>query len=141
MLDEDCLTQCWRDIRQDAAAGVDQGSAQEDAQHLEEHMHRLVECLKQKRYRAKLVRRHSIPTGDGTQRPLGMPAGEDTLLHRAVARLLEAIYAQDFLRCRSGYRPHVGALDAVDTLPIKLQCGRDAWVVEADIKKFLDHTS
>jgi hypothetical protein len=29
----------------------------------------------------------------------------------------------------------------VDTLTIRLQFGRYAWVVEADIKKFLDHTS
>jgi group II intron reverse transcriptase/maturase len=31
-----------------------------------------------------------------------------------------------------------GALDAVDTLTIKRQCGRYAWVVEAAIKKFFD---
>jgi RNA-directed DNA polymerase len=138
MLDEDFLKQCWRDIRKDAAAGVDQVSAQAYEQHLEENLHRLVERLKQKRYRAKLVRRHYIPKGDGTQRPLGIPAVEDKLLQLAVARLLEAIYEQDFLRCSYGYRPQVGALEAVDTLTIKLQCGRDAWVVEADIKKFFD---
>jgi group II intron reverse transcriptase/maturase len=138
MLDEDFLKQCWRDIRKDAASGVDQVSAQEYAQHLEENIHRLVERLKQKRYRAKLVRRQYIPKGDGTQRPLGIPAVEDKLLQLAVARLLEAIYEQDFLRCSYGYRPKVGALDAVDTLTIKLQFGRYAWVVEADIKKFFD---
>jgi retron-type reverse transcriptase len=124
MLDDDFLTQCWRDIRKDAAAGVEQGSAQEYEHHLEENIHHLVERLKQKRYRAKLVRRHYIPKGDGTQRPLGIPAVEDKLLQLAVARLLEAIYEQDFLRCSSGYRPNVGALDAGDTLTIKLQCGR-----------------
>ena len=124
MLDEDFLKQCWRDIRKDAASGVDQVSAQKDEQHLEENIHHLVERLKQKRYRAKLVRRHYIPKGDGTQRPLGIPAVEDQLLQRAVARLLEAIDEQDVLRWSYGYRPKVGALDAVDTLTITLQCGR-----------------
>jgi group II intron reverse transcriptase/maturase len=138
MLDEDFLTWCWRDIRKAAASGVDQVSAQEYEQHLDANIHGLVERLKQKRYRAKLVRRHYIPKGDGTQRPLGIPAVEDKLLQRAVARLLEAIYEQDFLRCSYGYRPHVGALEAVDTLTIKLPFGRYAWVVEADIKKFFD---
>jgi RNA-directed DNA polymerase len=138
MLNEDFLKQCWRDIRKDAASGVDHVSAQVYEQHLDANIHDLVERLKQKRYRAKLVRRHDIPKGDGTQRPLGIPAVEDKLLQLAVARLLEAIYEQDFLRCSYGYRPHVGALDAVDTLTIKLQFGRYAWVVEADIKKYFD---
>ncbi len=138
MLDEDFLKQCWRAIRKDAASGVDQVSAQEDEQHLEETIHRLVERLKQKRSRATLVRRQSLPTGDGTQRPLGIPAGEDTLLPLAGARLLEAIDEQDCLRCSDGSRPKVGALDAVETRTIKRQCGRDAWVVEADITKCCD---
>jgi retron-type reverse transcriptase len=82
-----------------------------------------------------------MPTGDGTPRPLGIPAGEDKLLQLAGARLLEAIDEQDFLRGSYGYRPHVGALEAVDTLPITRQCGRYAWVVEAAIKKFFDSAS
>jgi RNA-directed DNA polymerase len=138
MLDEDFLKQCWRDIRKDAAAGVDQVSAQAYEQHLDENLHHLVERLKQKRYRAKLVRRHDMPKGDGTQRPLGIPAVEDQLLQLAVARLLEAIYEQDVRRWSDGYRPQVGALEAVDTLTIKRQCGRYAWVVEADIKQVFD---
>jgi RNA-directed DNA polymerase len=139
MLNEDFLKQCWRDIRKDAASGVDHVSAQAYEQHLDANIHDLVERLKQKRYRAKLVRRQYIPKGDGPQRPLGIPAVEDKLLQLAVAHLLEAIYEQDFLRCSYGYRPHVGALEAVDTLTIKLQFGRYAWVVEADIKKYLDN--
>jgi retron-type reverse transcriptase len=138
MLNEDFLKQCWRDIRQDAAAGVDQVSAQAYEQHLDENIHHLVERLKQKRYRAQLVRRQYMPQGDGTQRPLGIPAVEDKLLPLAGARLLEAISEQDFLRCSDGYRPQVGALDAVDTRTIKLQFGRYAWVVEADIQQFCD---
>jgi hypothetical protein len=98
-LDEDFLKQCWCDIRKDAASGVDHVSAQAYEQHLDENIHHRVERLKQQRYRAKLVRRHDIPNEDGTQRPLGIPAGEDKLLQLAVARLLEAIDEQDFLRC------------------------------------------
>jgi retron-type reverse transcriptase len=137
-LDEDVMNQCWRDSRQDAAAGVDQGSAQAYAQHLDEHIPRLVERLQQQRDRATLVSRHDMPTGDGTPRPLGIPAVEDTRLQRAVTRLLDAIDAQDFLRCRNGYRPHVGALEAVDTRTITRPFGRDAWVVEVDIKTFCE---
>jgi RNA-directed DNA polymerase len=102
MLDEDSLKQCWHDIRKDAASGVDHVSAQAYEQHLDDNLHHLVERLKQKRYRAKLVRRHYSPKGAGTRRPLGIPAVEDKLLQLAVARLREAIYERDFLRCRYG---------------------------------------
>ena len=63
---------------------------------------------------------------------------EDKLLQLAVTRLLTAIYEQDFLRCSDGYRPHIGALDAVDTLTITRQFGRYNGVVEADIQGFFD---
>lgn len=137
-LNEPVLKACWRDIRTEAASGVDRISAQDDERHLEENIHTLVERLKRTRYRAKLVRRQYIPTGDGQRRPLGIPAVEDTLLQLAVTRILQAIDEQDFLRCRDGYRPQVGALDAVDRLTIKLQFGRYNVVVEADIKGFFD---
>jgi len=66
---------------------------------------------------------------------------EDKRLQLAVTRLLTAIDEQDFLRGRDGYRPHLRALEAVDTLKITLQCGRYNWVGEADIKGFFDHAS
>jgi RNA-directed DNA polymerase len=138
MLNEELLRESWREIKKHAAYGVDQISAQDYEQHLEENIRDLVERLKQKRYRAKLVKRHYIPKGNGKLRPLGIPAVEDKLLQVAATRLLEAIYEQDFLPCSYGYRPGVGALDAVDKLTVKLQFGRYHYVGEADIKGFFD---
>jgi group II intron reverse transcriptase/maturase len=74
-------------------------------------------------------------------RPLGIPATEDKLLQLAVKRLLEAIYEQDFLPCSYGYRPRVGARQAVDQLTVQLQFGGYHQVVEADIKSFFDNLS
>jgi RNA-directed DNA polymerase len=138
MLNEELLRDCWREIRKDAAYGVDEVSAQAYEQDLDENISHLVERLKRKSYRAKLVRRHDIPQGDGKLRPIGIPAVEDKLLQLAVTRILTAIDEQDFLRCSYGYRPHIGALDAVDKLTITRQFGRYHWVVEADIKGFFD---
>ena len=116
MLNEELLKESWREVKKHAASGVDQLSAQDYEQHLEGNIRDLVERLKQKRYRAKLVKRHYIPKGNGQLRPLGIPAVEDKLLQVAVTRLLAAIYEQDFLRCSYGYRPGVGAVDtAVNT--------------------------
>src|SRR3989454_1551427 len=140
-LNEEMLRDGWRLLRKDAALGVDQISAAEYEANLEENIHQLVEQLKRKRYRAKLVRRHYIPKGEGKLRPLGIPALEDKLLQLAVKRLLEAIYEQDFLLCSYGYRPRVGALEAVDQLTVKLQFGGYHHAVEADIKGFFDNLS
>lgn len=139
MLNEEFLKDCWRYIRKDAAYGVDRISARQYEGNLEENIKHLVERLKRKSYRARLVRRHYIPKGEGKFRPLGIPAIEDKLLQLAVTRILVAIYEQDFLRCSYGYRPGVGALDAVDKLTIKLQFGQYNYVVEADIKGFFDN--
>jgi retron-type reverse transcriptase len=66
---------------------------------------------------------------------------EDKLLQTAVAQILEAIYEQAFLPCSDGSRRAVGALDALRDLTRTLQCGPYGFIVEADIKGFLDHTS
>jgi len=140
-LNEALLRDSWRLLRKEAALGVDQVSAAEYEANLEENIRQLVERLKRKRYRAKLVRRQYIPKGEGRMRPLGIPAIEDKLLQLAVKRLLEAIYEQDFLSCSYGYRPRRGALDAVDQLTVQLQFGGYHHVVEADIKSFFDNLS
>jgi len=140
-LNEELLLDSWRLLRKDAALGVDRVSAAEYEANLAENVHQLVERLKRKRYRAKLVRRHYIPKGNGGVRPLGIPATEDKRLQLAVKRLLEAIYEQDFLPCSYGYRPLVGARTAVDELRVKLQFGGYHQIVEADIKGFFDHLS
>jgi RNA-directed DNA polymerase len=139
LINEEFLKECWREINKKAAYGVDQISAREYERNLGGNIRDLVERLKRGTYRAKLVRRHYIPKADGKQRGLGIPAIEDKLVQRAVTKILEAIYEQDFLRCSYGYRPRKGALDAVDKLTVKLQFGPYNYIVEADIKAFFDN--
>jgi retron-type reverse transcriptase len=98
-----------------------------------------VERVKTQCYRAKFVRRHSIPKGNGALRPLGIPATEDTLLQMAVARILDAIDAPDFLSSRYGYRKKIGAREAVRDLTRHRQFGPYNSVVEADITGCFDH--
>ena len=139
LLNEEMLIDSWQFIRKSAASGVDRVSAKEYEQNLEENVQQLVDGLKRKQYRAKNVLRRYIPKGKGKLRPLGIPATQDKLLQIAVKRILEAIFEQDFLNSSYGYRPGVGALDAVDKLTIKLQFGKYNYVVEADIKGFFDN--
>ena len=74
----------------------------------------------------------------GKLRPLGIPVLEDKLLQMAVTQILLAIFEVDFLPCSYGYRPGVGAHDAIKALSDELQFGGHHFVVEADIKGFLD---
>jgi len=142
LLDEDFLRECWRGVRKSAACGVDRVSAADYQRDLDVNIRELVERLKQKRYRAKLVRRQWIPKGSDKLRPLGIPVVEDKLLQVAVARILSAIYEPDFFRCSYGYRPGVGAHDAVDKLTVKLQFGKYNHIVEVDLENYfgtIDH--
>ena len=113
-------------------------SAQADEQDVDEPSSHLVERLQRTSDRATRVRRHEIPTGDGQRRPVGRPAVEDTRLQLAVTRLLTASDAQDVLRCREGYRPHMGAVDAGDTRTITRPLGRDHGVVAAAMQGCFD---
>lgn len=76
---------------------------------------------------------------NGKQRPLGIPAVEDKLVQAACAKLLTAIYEQEFLESSYGYRPGRGARDAVRDLTFDLQYGSYGYLVEADVKGFFDH--
>ena len=129
----------WTFINKKAAAGVDRESAYEYELNLVSHAENLVDSVKGGWYRAKLVLRKYIPKGGGKMRPLGIPAIADKLLQTAVAKILEAIYEQDFLSCSYGYRRGIGALKAIKDLSAILRPGHYAWVVEADIKGFFNN--
>jgi group II intron reverse transcriptase/maturase len=138
MLNEQNLRWCWGHLNKRAASGIDGVTAREYERDLEGNIGRLVEGLKRKYYRAKMVRRRWIPKEGGKKRPLGIPAVQDKVLQLCVSQILGAIYEQDFLGCSYGYRPGVGARDAVRDLTRELQFGRYGYVVEADIRGFFD---
>ncbi len=139
MLNEINLTDSWNYIKKNAACGVDRVSAREFEKDLHNNVKSLVESLKRKRYRARLVKRQYIPKDKNKVRPLGIPATIDKILQMAVARILTAIFEQDFLPYSFGYRPGRGAKDAIKELHYQLQYGWFSYVVEADIKGFFDN--
>lgn len=139
MLNEEFLHECFRKLNKNASVGIDEISYKQYEENLKENILKLVSALKEKRYRARLVRRKYIPKGDGKMRPLGIPAIEDKLVQYAVTQILQAIFEQDFLECSFGYRPKKGALDAVKELKRNLKVS--SFVVEADIKGFFDNMS
>lgn len=139
LLTSEFLLWSWQFVNKRAAAGIDRIEAHEYGLSLEYNVGNLVASVKGGWYRAKLVLRKYIPKLNGKLRPLGIPAIADKLLQTAVAKILEAIYEQDFLRCSYGYRPGTGAHKAIIDLSAVLRTGRFHYVVEADIKGFFDN--
>ena len=139
LLNREMLNLAWKGLKKNSAIADEDITVREYEAELEGNLDRLVEKLKQKRYRAKLIKRRYIPKENGKQRPLGIPALEDKIVQKAVAMILGAIFEPEFLSCSYGYRPGRGAKDAVSDLVFQFQYGVFGYVVEADIKGFFDN--
>ena len=138
-LDVDWLREAYRRLRKDSAPGHDGRTVAEYGQDLETNLQSLLDRAKSGTYVAPPVRRVHIPKGAGkATRPIGIPTTEDKLLQRAVAMLLEPIYAQDFLDCSYGFRPGRSAHGALKALWSHCMTGRIQWIVDVDISKFFD---
>jgi RNA-directed DNA polymerase len=143
LMDIDWLKEAYRRTRKDGAVGADGMTAEEYEQDLEGNLERLLDRAKSGTYRAPPVRRVHIPKGGSSPetRPIGIPTLEDKVLQRAVVMLLEPIYEQDFLDCSYGFRPRRSAHQALESFRADLMNSRGGWVLEVDIRKFLDMAS
>jgi RNA-directed DNA polymerase len=102
----------------------------------------MLQSVHRQGYRAPDIRRVYIPKpGKQEKRPLGVPCVTDRALQRSAAQVLSAIYEQDFLSCSFGGRPGRGAHHALATLNEVIAGGKVGWVLEADLKNFLDVAS
>ncbi len=139
LLNEKNLTYCFPLLNRKAAPGVDAVDWTAFESNLRGNVSHLATALKEKRYKAKLVRRRNIPKPGGKQRPLGIPVIGDKLVQSAAAQILSVIFEQDFLPCSHGYRRGKGPQRAALELSQRLHRGRFRWIVDADIKGFFDH--
>ncbi len=141
-IDIDWLREAYRRTRKNGATGVDRQTADEYASNLEINLRSLLERAKSGSYVAPPVRRVHIPKGDGSQtRPIGIPTFEDKVLQRPVAMVLEAVYEQSFLDCSYGFRPGRSAHQALRLVQSQTVKMAGRWVLEVDIRKFLDPSS
>jgi RNA-directed DNA polymerase len=141
LLNEGFLKECYRGLGRDRASGIDGVSWKEYGERLDENIDDLVARLKAKRYKPQPSRRVYIPKDEHSKRPLGLPALEDKIVQKGVARILEAIYEQDFLDCSYGFRPNRSCHQALDKVDKTIMGYRVNYVIEADIKRFFDNVS
>lgn len=107
LLNVENLKQCHHELSNNKATGVKGTTKVEYGENLSENISDLVIRMKQKSYRPTPVRRAYIPKQDkGKMKPLGIPEHEDKIVQRGLAKILNAIYENDFLDCSFGFRPN-----------------------------------
>ena len=141
LLDEGFLKECYFSLGRGRASGVDGVSWKEYGKQLDENLKSLVTRMKAKRYKPLPARRVYIPKNEHEKRPLGLPALEDKIVQKGIARILERIYEADFLDCSYGFRPARNCHQALNAVDKMIMTRPINYVIEADIKGFFDNVS
>jgi RNA-directed DNA polymerase len=139
LINQETLKTAWSKLNKQSATGIDRITVKAFEENFDSNIAEIVQVLKEKRYKAKMVRRVYIPKGKGKLRPLGILVIADKLIQIVASEILTAIYEQDFYPNSYGYRPGLGPHDAIIDLSKELQFGPYNYIVEADIKGFFDN--
>ena len=140
-LSVELLRNSFYTLQRKASPGIDGVRWQEYESGLEDRLIDLHSRVHRGTYRAKPSRRVFIPKADGRQRPLGVAALEDKIVQQAVVTILNQIYEVDFKGFSYGFRPGRSPHQALDALTVGIQRKRVNWVLDADIRGFLDPSS
>ena len=138
LLSEENLKECFKMLKKGKAAGVDGVDVEDYGKDLESNLRDLVTKMKAQSYKPQPVRRTYIAKANGKLRPLGIPAVEDKIVQRGIARVLEAIYEVDFLDFSYGFRPHRSCHQALKRLDQVIMTQPINHIIDADIKGFFD---
>jgi len=93
----DRLRQAYKELKRQAAPGVDGVTWAHYQENLEGNLRELYGRVHKGTYQGQPCRRAYIPKADGEQRALGIATLEDKVVQRAMAEVLSAIYEEDFL--------------------------------------------
>lgn len=124
-----------------SAVGVDEMTVEEAQKNLSWLLPPILTQIHEGRYLAPAVRRVYIPKADGKARPIGIPAVIDRAIQAAMAKILNEIYEQDFLKCSFGFRPGLSCHHALATINDIIYRGKMNYVLEVDIRDFFGSLS
>jgi len=139
LVNEGNLKECFARLKKGKAPGVDKLKLEDYGEKLEENLRDLVYRMKRMSYRPQPVRRVYIPKSLGKLRPLGIPTVEDKLVQMAFARIMEAIWEEDFVSVSFGFRPGLGCHRALARLDQVLMRQPVGYVIDADIEGYFDN--
>jgi RNA-directed DNA polymerase len=142
LVNEAALKECHEEMAKGKSPGVSGITKEAYGNELEENLKHLVNRMKKMSYKPQMVKRVYIPkAGSDKMRPLGIPEYEDKLVQKAMTKILNAIYEQDFLKSSMGFRKGISQHDALKVLNQYLEKRNTNYVVDADIKGFFDNVS
>jgi group II intron reverse transcriptase/maturase len=140
LINSETIIMCHKEMSARKASGVDKVTKDSYGGNLEANVADLIGRMKRQVYKPQPARRVYIPkTGSDKMRPLGIPAYEDKLVQSALAKILNAIYEEDFLENSFGFRPGRSCHDALKILNIIVNKKNINYVVDTDIKGFFDN--
>ena len=139
LINQEMLIKCHNEMETDKASGVDEVTKAEYGKDLRSNVKDLVARMKRQAYKPKPVKRIYIDKDNGKKRPLGIPAYEDKLVQKALSKILNVIYEEDFLDCSFGFRPNRSCHDALRRLGGIISKSEIEYVVDTDIKGFFDN--
>ncbi len=139
VIDRDFLLEASRLTRKTSAPGVDKVTATQYAENLDDNLRDLHERLRDNRSIAPPVERVWIEKEDGKKRPRGKPCFEDTIVQRAVVRILEAIFTEDLYEFSHGFLKGHSPHHALHDLRERCRTLHITWRVDADVRGFFDN--
>lgn len=137
LINKETLIQCHNEMKVNKASGGDEVTKELYDSNLLENIDDLIARMKRQAYKPQPGKRVYIPKpGTTDKRPLGIPSYEDKLVQANLAKILNAIYEQDFLECSFGFRPNRGCHDAIQLLDKIVNNPKINYVLDTDIKGF-----
>ena len=139
ILQRDNLNMAYKKVKSNkGAGGVDGMSVDELLGYLKDNQKRLVQKIRDGKYKPNPVRRVEIPKETkGEFRKLGVPTVVDRVFQQAITQVLSPIFEEQFSENSFGFRPKRGAHNALKQCQTNVNDGY-VYVVDMDLEKFFD---
>jgi len=134
----DVLRRAFRNVKRlRGAAGIDKVSSALFEKNLDQNLLALLRRLEAGAFRPLPLRRVPIPKGEGTTRPLGIPAVRDRVAQDVLRQLLSPLFERIFHADSYGFRPAHNCHQAIERVLELRRLGYN-YVLDADLQGFFD---
>lgn len=139
VLNRDNMNTAFKKVKSNkGAGGVDGMGMDELLAYLKENKCKLLQAIKEGKYKPNPVRRVEIPKEEkGKVREVGIPTVVDRVIQQAIAQVLTPIYEEQFSENSYGFRPKRSTHDALKQCQKNVNDGYK-YVVDMDLEKFFD---